>query len=169
MHTRSDAGFASVKQVLYNIEFWILCSGGSRISRRGGVDLVRGAVDPRGGYVSKILHVKTKESGPVGGGARRARPPLDPPMLWAICWIRCTVYIKSEGSNSAYSALTWYDLRYIMRHLFPSRYNLTNKKRMLPELVFGHVFNSNQSTFRSDRNVSNKNQGSEFECKMAIS
>ena len=57
------------------------CSGGSRISRRGGVDLVRGAVDPRGGYVSKILHVKTKESGPVGGGgARRARPPLDPPM-----------------------------------------------------------------------------------------
>ena len=35
----------------------------------GGVDLVRGAVDPRGGYVSKILHVKTKESGPVGGRA----------------------------------------------------------------------------------------------------
>ena len=41
----------------------------------GGVDLVRGAVDPRGGYVLKILHVKTKESGPIGGGARRARPP----------------------------------------------------------------------------------------------
>ena len=35
------------------------------------MDLVRGAVDPRGSYVSKILHVKTKESGPVGG----ARPP----------------------------------------------------------------------------------------------
>ena len=50
-------------------------SGGSRISHRGGVDIVRGAVDPRGGYVSKILHVKMKESGPVGGGARRARPP----------------------------------------------------------------------------------------------
>ena len=48
------------------------------------MDLVRGAVDPRGGYVSKILHVKTKESGPVGGGgARRARPPLDPPMKLA--------------------------------------------------------------------------------------
>ena len=47
----------------------------------GGVDLIRGAVDPRGSYVSKILHVKTKESGPVGGGARRARPPLDPPMV----------------------------------------------------------------------------------------
>ena len=46
----------------------------------GGVDLVGRAVDPRGGYISKILHVKTKESGPVGGGARRARPPLDPPM-----------------------------------------------------------------------------------------
>ena len=35
------------------------------------MDLVGGAVDPRGGYVSKILHVKRKESGPVGG----ARPP----------------------------------------------------------------------------------------------
>ena len=41
----------------------------------GGVDLVGGAVDPRGGYVSKILHVKMKESGPVGG----ARPP--PPQI----------------------------------------------------------------------------------------
>ena len=39
----------------------------------------RGAVDPRGGYVLKILHVKTKESGPVGG-ARAGRAPLDPPM-----------------------------------------------------------------------------------------
>ena len=47
----------------------------------GGVDLVEGAVDPRGGYVSKILHVKTKESGPVGGGGRApGAPPLDPPM-----------------------------------------------------------------------------------------
>ena len=41
----------------------------------GGRGPRTGAVDPRGGYVSKILHVKTKESGPVGGGARRARPP----------------------------------------------------------------------------------------------
>ena len=49
----------------------------------GGVDLVRGAVDPRGGYVLKILHVKTKESGPVGGGrAPGAPPPLDPPMKY---------------------------------------------------------------------------------------
>ena len=39
----------------------------------GGVDLVGGAVDPRGGYVLKILHVKTKESGPVGGGGRARR------------------------------------------------------------------------------------------------
>ena len=54
-------------------------SGGSRISRRGGVDLVEGAVDPRGSYVLKILHVKMKESGPVGG-ARAGRAPLDPPM-----------------------------------------------------------------------------------------
>ena len=46
----------------------------------GGVDLVGGAVDPRGGYVSKILHVKMKESGPVGGGRAPGTPPLDPPM-----------------------------------------------------------------------------------------
>ena len=36
-------------------------------------------MDPRGSYVSKILHVKTKESGPVGG-ARAGCAPLDPPM-----------------------------------------------------------------------------------------
>ena len=35
-------------------------------------------VDPRGGYVSKILYVETKESGPLGG-VSWARP-LDPPM-----------------------------------------------------------------------------------------
>ena len=38
------------------------------------MDLVRGAVDLRGSYVSKILHVKTKESGPVGGRAPGAPP-----------------------------------------------------------------------------------------------
>ena len=50
-------------------------SGGSRISRRGGVDLVGGGVDSRGGYVSKILYVKTKELGPLGGRAPGAPPP----------------------------------------------------------------------------------------------
>ena len=45
----------------------------------GGHGPHRGAVDPRGGYVSKILHVKMKESGPVGGCTLGA-PPLDPPM-----------------------------------------------------------------------------------------
>ena len=36
-------------------------------------------MDSQGGYVLKILYVKTKESGPLG---RRApgTPPLDPPM-----------------------------------------------------------------------------------------
>ena len=35
----------------------------------------------RGSYISKILYVETKESGPSGaGGVRRARP-LDPPMV----------------------------------------------------------------------------------------
>ena len=56
------------------------CSGGSRISRRGGVDLVGGGVDSRGGYVSKILYVKTKEIGTLRGGHAPGVPPLDPPM-----------------------------------------------------------------------------------------
>ena len=46
----------------------------------GGVHLVGGA-DSRGSCVSKILYVKTKQSGPLRweGGVSRARP-LDPPM-----------------------------------------------------------------------------------------
>ena len=45
----------------------VVLSGRSRISHRGGVDLIGGAMDPQGGYISKILHVKMKESGPMGG------------------------------------------------------------------------------------------------------
>ena len=49
-------------------------SGGSRISCRGGAN-------SRGGYVLKNLYVKTKESGPLGGGGVRAGgTPLDPPL-----------------------------------------------------------------------------------------
>ena len=36
------------------------------------MDLIGGGVDSRGGYVSKILYVKTKELGPLRGG--RAPP-----------------------------------------------------------------------------------------------
>ena len=45
----------------------------------GGVDLM-GGVDSRGGYVSKILYVKIKESGPLGGGGVPRAHPLDLPM-----------------------------------------------------------------------------------------
>ena len=58
-------------------------SGGSRISRRGGVDLVGGASTPEAvSYVSKILYVETKESEPLlgGGRGRHQAHPLDPPM-----------------------------------------------------------------------------------------
>ena len=34
----------------------------------GAVDLI-GVIDSRCGYISKILYVKTKESGPFGGAA----------------------------------------------------------------------------------------------------
>ena len=40
----------------------------------GAVDLVGGGVDSRGGYVSKIFYVETKESGPLRGRARRTPP-----------------------------------------------------------------------------------------------
>ena len=42
----------------------------------GGIDLVRGGgnVDSRGGCVSKILNVETKESGPLGGCALGTPP-----------------------------------------------------------------------------------------------
>ena len=42
-----------------------------------------GDVDFQDGYVSKILYVKMKESGPLGGGGRApGTPPLDPPMMY---------------------------------------------------------------------------------------
>ena len=68
MELQTD-GFKEIVMVKGNI-----LSGGSRISRRGGVDLVGGGVDPRGSYVTKILYVKTKESGPIG-----ERAPGTPP------------------------------------------------------------------------------------------
>ena len=47
----------------------------------GGSGPRRGGEDSRGGYVSKLLYVKMKESGPVGGGGVRRARPLDPPMV----------------------------------------------------------------------------------------
>ena len=49
------------------------CSGGSRISRRGGVDLRRG-------HFLVKMYAKMKELGPIGGRALGMPPPLDPPM-----------------------------------------------------------------------------------------
>ena len=48
-------------------------SGGSRISRRGDVDLVGGWA-PEMVAFRKILYVETKESGPLGGRAP-GKPP----------------------------------------------------------------------------------------------
>ena len=67
----------------FQMAFRILISGGSRISRRAGADLIGGA-NSQGGYILKNLYVKTKESGPLGR-------PLDPPML--IIVLLCYVVI----------------------------------------------------------------------------
>ena len=58
------------------------CSGGSRISRKGDVDLVVGGVDSRGSYVSRILYVKTKESWPLGGRAPGTPPSRSANEVW---------------------------------------------------------------------------------------
>ena len=46
----------------------------------GGVDLVGGGMDSQGSYVSKILYVKMKELGPLGGTCQVR--PLDLPMQY---------------------------------------------------------------------------------------
>ena len=51
------------------------------------MDLVRGGVDFRGDYVSKILYVKTKELGPLGGRVP-GTPPLDPPMKRSVFFVQ---------------------------------------------------------------------------------
>ena len=49
-------------------------SGGSRISHRVCTNLVGGGANSRGGYISKNLYVKTKESGPLGGARAGGTP-----------------------------------------------------------------------------------------------
>ena len=56
-----------------NIQWWI------QDFPAGGASTSLGGADSRGGYISKILYVKRKESGPLGG-MRRARP-LDLPVI----------------------------------------------------------------------------------------
>ena len=43
------------------------------------MDLIGGGVDSQGSYISKILYVKMKELGPLGGVCA-GHTPLDPPM-----------------------------------------------------------------------------------------
>ena len=45
-------------------------------------------MDSRGGYVSKILYVEMKESGPLGG-VRRARPPRSANEANQVCFLLC--------------------------------------------------------------------------------
>ena len=63
-----------VRIILNKISWnWNICSGGSRISRREGVDLVEGGLDSRGGYVRKFCMSKRENLDP-WGGVRRPRP-----------------------------------------------------------------------------------------------
>ena len=63
-----------------NVKLISLSSGGSRISRWGGVDPLGGANLQRIHFSAKTC-AKTKEIDPVGGGGGGAGgAPLDPPM-----------------------------------------------------------------------------------------
>ena len=53
----------------------LVSSGGSRISRRRGVDPLRGGVDLRRRRFLLKMYVKTKELGPVGGVCAGHAPP----------------------------------------------------------------------------------------------
>ena len=58
----------------------MVVSGRSRISHGEGIDLM-GAVYSRGSYISNILYVETKGSGPLGGGGMCLACPLDLQMV----------------------------------------------------------------------------------------
>ena len=75
VHPFSKAGWDLIFK-LFLLKLSFICwdsSGGSRISRRGAWTS-QGGVDPRGGYVSKILYVETKESRPSEGCAPGTPP-----------------------------------------------------------------------------------------------
>ena len=64
----------------------------------GGVDLVGGGIDSRGSYISKIVYVEMKESGPLGV-ERAPGTPLDPTMnrvlvIFFVKFMSCCHLIK---------------------------------------------------------------------------
>ena len=70
---------------LFFLLYGVRSSGGSRISRRGGVD-------SRGGYVSKNFVYQNKRIGPLRGGCAPGMPPLDPPMRSKQCCLHLWMY-----------------------------------------------------------------------------
>ena len=98
----------------------------------GGVDLVGGGVDSRGGYVSKILYVKMKELGTLGGGGVCwARPPRsanevggENAMLYTMC-IKRTFQIVSSIHSKESSQVTW---PCHMINICPYKHSITHPK-----------------------------------------
>ena len=69
---------ANMVSCVLESQSWSLFSGGSRISRRGGVHPL-GGVDLWHGHFLVKMYAKMKELGPIGGV--HPAHPLDPPML----------------------------------------------------------------------------------------
>ena len=81
-------------------------SGRSRISHRGR-EPVKGAWTPRHRCFLAKMYVKTKELGPVGGGACARHAPLDLPMINVSSYLKACLFnyfkiifsIDSNGEN----------------------------------------------------------------------
>ena len=74
------------------------------------MDLIWGAVDPRGSYISKILHVKMKESGPIGG-ARTGHAPPRSANESVITLSRCSyLWSTMAGFGVCPKGSLWWDL-----------------------------------------------------------
>ena len=89
----------------------------------GGHGPHRGAVDPQGSYVLKILNVKMKESGPVGGHTPGA-PPRSTNGGYSFTWGICLTVLKM-----------W--LSPVMFHYGLCHMNIQEVPRVLPNLLKG--------------------------------
>ena len=77
------------------VETW--CSGGSRISRRGGVDLVGGPWTPEAATFRKFCLSKRKNLDPLGR-ARRARPPRSANVMYIKSMITFLPVLRECGN-----------------------------------------------------------------------
>ena len=105
-----------------------LTSGGSRISRRGDVDLVGGVWTPEAVTFQKFCMSKRKNWDPQRACAGHA--PLDPPMLMAI---NKRIPPLMEGK-------IWLAHRFLVRYINVINLNLTACRKSTVEIFLSNPF-----------------------------